>query len=131
MGETTPIAVQRTHEYTKLLRDIENERLRKQALERGETAPPPVSKHDLKFVSVDVYVCPHEECDEYFGHAGMPALETRLVATHDMNFTPRPVTQHHSRAQCPTCRLAGRQVERIRVTASVAVPLLRAADDAA
>jgi hypothetical protein len=79
---------------------------------------------------VAVYVCPTPGCPDYYGTGGMPALEERIVGQRGQNFEPRPESQWHSRAECPTCRAGGKKVERIRVELFVPAEALVVADAA-
>lgn len=68
---------------------------------------------------IEVYVCPHPGCGSYYGTDGMPDLTVKNQHVHGINFEQIPQDQWHSRAQCPTCRAVGRQVERVKVAFQV------------
>jgi len=62
---------------------------------------------------VRVYICPHPDCDDYYGATGtrlegMPNFESSMK--HDTTSDPANprITSH--RIDCPTCRAVGRGV---------------------
>lgn len=70
---------------------------------------------------VEVYVCPTPDCPDYFGHAAMPDLARKITGDRGMNGEHRPESNHRSRADCPTCFVKGKRVERIRCRVAVTI----------
>lgn len=74
-------------------------------------------------MEVTVYVCPTDGCPDYVGYAGMGDLSLKLQGQHGMNNEPRPSATWFTRADCPSCRIAGRgRVQRIPQTISIERP---------
>jgi hypothetical protein len=87
--------------------------------------------------TVAVYVCPTEGCPDYYGAAGMPDLvqswNHRSDLTHKVGDDPsgNPESMRtHTRSECPTCRAAGKKVDRVRVELFVPSEALTVADAA-
>jgi hypothetical protein len=75
---------------------------------------------------IEVYVCPTPDCPDFYGAAGQNDLHERFTGPKaEDRAALRESTgssNRHSRAQCPTCRQRGIQVERVLVGATVLVP---------
>jgi hypothetical protein len=85
---------------------------------------------------VAVYVCPTPGCPDYYGASNMPALELQMNLrsdlTHTTSYDPSKALEDttHNRAECPTCRIGGKKVDRIRVELFVPAEALTVADAA-
>lgn len=82
-------------------------------------------------MKVQLYICPTPGCDNYYGSSGMPAdLEDRHTGpkTEDRHQVPLKDSRvgvagmRHSRAECPTCRVQGKYVDRVLVTVDAPKP---------
>lgn len=76
--------------------------------------------------TITVYVCPTPGCPDYFGSSGMPKLEDKLTGVyteirHSVQVEGLPPGMKHNRANCPTCRQAGRDVDRVPIRLNVTV----------
>lgn len=74
-------------------------------------------------VTIEVYACPTPGCPDFFGHHNMPDFGARAVGVKDLNYSPKPASEHRTRATCPTCFARGLRAERVRVAGFVFVPL--------
>jgi hypothetical protein len=95
---------------------------RAEELQRLRAALRRVGK-DVELKKIELYVCPTPDCPSYYGATGMPDLSVVNQHLTDLNYSPHPASTHHSRAQCPVCREAGKSVERVLVEVVVAVPV--------
>jgi hypothetical protein len=75
---------------------------------------------------VELYVCPTPDCPDYYGVPGMPNLHQEFTGPKIEDRAALELSTgyqvRHTRAECPTCRGRGRQVERVLVRAAVEVP---------
>jgi hypothetical protein len=69
---------------------------------------------------LDFYVCPLPDCPDYFGSVNMPPLERKM--NRGMGANGDVIGRSFPRADCPTCRVQGRQTTRLRVRVVVDVP---------
>lgn len=74
-------------------------------------------------IDIEVYACPTPKCPDFFGHFGMPDFGARVIGDKDINFGPKPASEHRTRATCPTCWARGHRTERVRVRSFAFVPL--------
>lgn len=80
---------------------------------------------------VRLYVCPTPGCPDYYGSTTMAILEeewtgVKIEDRHQTGisvYADAPKGMRHPRAECPTCRKAGKHVMRLPVEAIVVVPM--------
>lgn len=77
----------------------------------------------FKKLEIELYACPTPDCGNYFGVAGMADLAGRVIGTKSLNYEPKPESEHRTGATCPYCFIAGKRVERVRVSTFAFVPL--------
>lgn len=92
------------------------------------TTPEPTHKH----VEIRVVVCPHPECNNYYGATSMAPDMTKLFSGPKVENRRAHQIAHGSKesktlADCPECLLRGRgRIERTPMTLRANVPLLSA-----
>jgi hypothetical protein len=83
-----------------------------------------VSTHPVKKISV--YVCPSEDCTNYFGASGMPDLSQQWTGPKIEDRAALEASSgsgvRHTRAACPDCRARGHEVERRLMVVNIAIP---------
>lgn len=74
---------------------------------------------------IRVYVCPHEDCTNYFGSSSMGSLDKpnfQAIMRHDEHTNPAKPKIESYRIDCPDCRAAGRGIiKRIACAVRIAV----------